>query len=133
MSRASERRAERRAYVKEHGLPPGVEHGASAYSNWGCKCDICTRANADAALSYKARVKPRDPDGRIRFVRNDDGSYRTSDSRFMVLPRVLGASPTSKGQQYFQVVDLGTQEILATTQRLYEARKLIDEQYDEPA
>jgi hypothetical protein len=35
------------AYTREYGLPGFVEHGASAYRNWGCKCGVCLAANTD--------------------------------------------------------------------------------------
>lgn len=38
------RRQERYAETQASGLPPGIEHGESAYSNWGCRCDICSSA-----------------------------------------------------------------------------------------
>ena len=36
------RREERKALVAAEGLPPWVEHGASGYNNWFCRCDVCT-------------------------------------------------------------------------------------------
>jgi hypothetical protein len=36
--------ARRKANVSINGLPDGIQHGANAYSNWGCKCEVCVRA-----------------------------------------------------------------------------------------
>jgi hypothetical protein len=41
------RMAERRAFVRKHGLPDDIAHGAAGYRNWGCKCDTCRIAFAD--------------------------------------------------------------------------------------
>lgn len=42
--RNADRRAERRKIGATGILPDGIEHGQSAATNWGCKCDICTEA-----------------------------------------------------------------------------------------
>ncbi len=55
--RTQARKLIRRAYVQEHGLPPTVAHGYSAYINWGCRCDVCTAANTAICRAYHARVK----------------------------------------------------------------------------
>lgn len=41
-----EGRAGRKKMVAKYGLPDGIEHGASAYNNWGCRDPICTEAQA---------------------------------------------------------------------------------------
>lgn len=41
------RRADRRKYVEENGLPSEISHGNSAYHNWGCRCGVCTEAAVD--------------------------------------------------------------------------------------
>lgn len=38
------RREERRKIGATGVLPDGVEHGKSAASNWGCKCEVCIEA-----------------------------------------------------------------------------------------
>jgi hypothetical protein len=40
------RKAQRRAWVEANGLPSTVEHGYSAYVNWGCRCDVCGPAHS---------------------------------------------------------------------------------------
>ena len=42
------RKAQRFAYVHANGLPSLVEHGLSAYDNWGCRCDVCLNAKSAA-------------------------------------------------------------------------------------
>lgn len=49
----AETRAERRAYVRRYGLPDHVEHGASAYTNWGCRCDFCRAGHAEEVARYR--------------------------------------------------------------------------------
>lgn len=46
---------ERKAYVAEHGLPPTVEHGASAYSYWGCRCEVCRNAGTEKRRKYSTK------------------------------------------------------------------------------
>ena len=48
----NQRDRQRYAYTQEHGLPDDVEHGASAYVNWGCRCEICTKAHAVKTAPY---------------------------------------------------------------------------------
>jgi hypothetical protein len=42
----AQRTRQRRAYVEANGLPSSVEHGYSAYINWGCRCDVCRLAHS---------------------------------------------------------------------------------------
>ena len=50
-------------YLKKWGktyseyLATGLPHGRSKYINEGCKCDICKKANNDAAKSFYNRTK----------------------------------------------------------------------------
>jgi hypothetical protein len=54
-----QRRAKRWAYTAANGLPSSVEHGAWAYYNWGCRCDVCrSDARAKGRVS-KARYRAR--------------------------------------------------------------------------
>lgn len=46
-------RAERRAYVAKYGLPEHVQHGASAYTNWGCRCADCKAGHAEECSRYR--------------------------------------------------------------------------------
>ena len=53
--------AERRAIVAASGLPEGVAHGCSAYSNWGCRCRTCTGAKSAWMRDYAKRRKQEVP------------------------------------------------------------------------
>lgn len=46
-------RVARRAYVAEHGLPDYVQHGASAYTNWGCRCGECREGHNEESARYR--------------------------------------------------------------------------------
>jgi hypothetical protein len=50
----SKRRMQRVLLVAESGLPEGVEHGEHAYNNWGCCCNVCTAAHAEAARRWRS-------------------------------------------------------------------------------
>jgi hypothetical protein len=51
----NERNRKRRAYVEANGLPSSVQHGNSAYTNWGCRCPVCTAA----ATAVRADIRKR--------------------------------------------------------------------------
>jgi hypothetical protein len=38
-----QRRRKRWASTTANGLPSSVEHGAWAYFNWGCRCNVCRK------------------------------------------------------------------------------------------
>lgn len=38
------------------GVKGTITHGASGYSNQGCKCEVCTAGNRDYHRSYMART-----------------------------------------------------------------------------
>jgi hypothetical protein len=39
-------------------IPPHVKHGSmSTYSNWGCRCAACTKANTVQCAAYQKRIK----------------------------------------------------------------------------
>jgi hypothetical protein len=42
-----------RALREREGPPPS--HGLSGYSNYGCRCAICTRANTERCYGYRVR------------------------------------------------------------------------------
>jgi hypothetical protein len=46
-------RNDRLRLVEEHTAE--FEHGPSAYTNWGCRCEICTEANKARCREYQTR------------------------------------------------------------------------------
>lgn len=40
---------------KKRKVVRGVEHGLSAYTNYGCKCDVCTEANRRHSARYRRK------------------------------------------------------------------------------
>lgn len=64
----------------EEGDP---RHGLSGYKNYGCRCDICRRANADYQLEYKAR----DPEKYNRQNRLRAAAKREDPERAPSRPR----------------------------------------------
>lgn len=48
------KRAERSVLAAIKGIPAHVEHGVSAYNNWGCRCRVCV-----VAMSEKNRLRYR--------------------------------------------------------------------------
>ena len=40
---------------KKRVIIKGVEHGLSGYTNYGCRCDVCTDANAEHSRQYRER------------------------------------------------------------------------------
>ena len=132
-TRAAQRRLERLQWVREHGrLPDGIKHNASAYSNWGCRCETCTADNArsSAGRQHRRADRPNDDDGRIRIRRQPDGTYRTSDGRFYVEPFIVGQNEYSRGQKHFRLADLhNPNNPPVVRHRLYEITQYIDDQY----
>jgi hypothetical protein len=49
LGESRKRRAMNYAFTQRHGLPLSVQHGSHAYSYWGCRCEICSSANSEAA------------------------------------------------------------------------------------
>jgi len=41
------------------GVMAHWQHGASAYVNHGCRCDVCRHANTEKVRAYRARKTPR--------------------------------------------------------------------------
>jgi hypothetical protein len=37
--------------------PGWVEHGANAYTNWGCHCDVCRKGNTEHVAAWRKRKK----------------------------------------------------------------------------
>ena len=56
--------------------PGGWSHGASAYTNYGCRCVVCTRANRERVNRRRLEriAEPKDPNdprhGKSSFYRN---------------------------------------------------------------
>lgn len=49
---------ERPLWVAKYGLPDEVEHGLGAYTNWGCRCEICKESLASSMrTSRKWRIE----------------------------------------------------------------------------
>jgi hypothetical protein len=40
----TQRKRQRVAHTRANGLPSSVQHGLSAFTNWGCRCDVCRAA-----------------------------------------------------------------------------------------
>lgn len=45
----------RRAFVAQNGLPSHVEHGETAYRNWGCRCQVCLDAASESTIRRRWR------------------------------------------------------------------------------
>ena len=55
-ARNARERQVRHATTRSEGVPAGVQHNASTYSNWGCRCQACTQEWAKYILAqYHAR------------------------------------------------------------------------------